>query len=272
MRRALSTIVICAVLLGCKIRKRQPESEPETKDTSMSTSSTPSSLTPEQLAELRAEVIARSTLFDRPELTPTDPAIVDPCITGALPEGRFPATPKEREDLLWSAKTCLTNWLSYKPDGLAYFTKRIEERYANPVITRDGDLVRIDAGVVAGTPGLWKAKLQIMKSPHLEQGELIATEVVRLVKLGIAKHADAKAYQVEVDIPATWSKNAWTYRYDRAEDRIRMYADNWPSKYYVSETLGGSLDKLTSMYHTRLTEQPMDQAPIRSAQLPQDKR
>ena len=118
----------------------------------MTTPTTPATtLTPAQLAELRTAVIAGSTLLDHPELTPTDPAIVDRFVVENLEEGKFPATPKEREDYLWRATTGLTNWLRHKEDGLAYITQRVAERYAQPVITRDGEVVRIDAGVVAGT-------------------------------------------------------------------------------------------------------------------------
>lgn len=275
MRRSLSTIAICALVFGCKISKRKPEGEgePQTKDTAMTTPSLPATtLTPEQLADLRAYVIAGSTLLGRPELTPTDPAVVDRCVIENLEEGKYPTTPKEREDYLWRAKTCLTNWLSYKEDGLAYLTKRIEERYAHPVITRDGDLVRIDAGVVPGKVGMFKAKLQIMKSPLIEQGELIGSEVTRLLTLGITQHPDARTYQVEVDIPATWTKGPWTYIYDRTEDAIRMYSADWADKYYVTGKLGGKPDSVTSLYHTSLTQQPLDRQPIRSTELPKNPR
>ncbi len=271
MRRALSTIAICAMVFGCKVSKHKYEEEPPTKDPVMTTTAPfPSTtLTPEQLAELRAAVIAASTLLHRPELTPTDPAVVDRFVIENLEGGAFPATPKEREDYLWRATTGLTNWLSYKPEGLAYLTKRIEQRYANSVITRDGELVRIDAGVVPGKVGVWRAMLQIMTSPHIESGELIGSEVVRLLGLGLTQHPDAKTYQLEVDIPAHGKKPDWTYVYDRADDTIRMYTDNWSDKSYVTGKLGGKLDSVTSMDHTGLTRQPPGRRPIRSAELPQ---
>ncbi len=275
MRRSLSSIAICALAFGCKISKHKPEGEgePQTKDTAMTTPSLPgTTLTPEQLADLRAYVIAGSTLLGRPELTPTDPAVVDRCVIESLVDGRYPAIGKERDDFVYNASSCLISWLSYKEDGLAYLSKRIEERYAHPVIARDGDLVRIDAGVVPGKVGLHKAMLQILRSPLIEQGELIASEVGRLLSLGMTQHPGARTYQVEVDIPATWKKPAWTYRFDRAEDTIRIYTDNWTDKFYVTGKLAGKPDSVTSLYHTSLTEQPLDQRPIRSTEVPKKPR
>lgn len=269
MTRALSTIVICAVVLGCEVRKRKTEEDPAVTPTPTTPAST---LTAEQLNELRAAVIAKSTLLDHPELTPTDPAVVDRFVIENLEDGKFPASPKEREDFLWRATTGLTNWLSYKDEGLEYLSKRIEQRYAKPVITRDGELVRIDAGVVPGKVGVWKAQLQIMRSPLIETGELIAPEVVRLLTLAMAQHPDAKTYQLEVDIPATWKKPAWTYLYDRTEDVIRMYADDWPDKYYVTGKLGGKLHSVTTLFHTSLTQHPLGTRPIRSTELSKNPR
>ncbi|MDB4963571.1 MAG: hypothetical protein JWP01_3570 [Myxococcales bacterium] len=260
-------IVICTSVLGCTIRKRQPEAEPvaaEPKDAAPPAHS----LSPEQLAGLRAEVIAGSTVLGRAELTPTDPAIVDPCITKSLVDGAFPATPKQRTDLMWHATTCLTGWLSYKEDGLAYLNQRIADRYANPVITRDGDLVRIDAGVVPGKVSVFRARLQVMTSPLIEQGELIGTEVAKLLELGMKRHPDARTYQLEVDIPATWSKGTWTHVFDRTADRVRVYSGDWSTKYYETERLGGDLGKLSSLHHTNLTEHPLDgwvHVPVRGA-------
>lgn len=273
MRRALSTIAICAMAFGCKVSKHKYEEEPPTKDPVMTTPSIPATtLTPAQLTELRTAVIAGSTLLERPELTPTDPAVVDRFVIENLEESAFPATPKAREEYIWRATTGLTNWLSYKPEGLEYLGKRIEERYAHPVITRDGDLVRIDAGVVPGKVGVFKAKLQIMKSPLIDTGELVAPEVVRLLGLGLAQHPDARTYQLDIDIPATWKKPGWTYLYDRAEDTLRMYSDNWPDVFYVTGTLGGNLASVTSLFHTNLTKQPLDRRPVRSTEVAQKTR
>src|SRR6476661_8664563 len=98
MRRSLSTIAICALVFGCKISKRNPEGEPETKDTAMTTPKLPATtLTPEQLTDLRGALIAASTLLDRPELTPTDPAVIDRCVIESLVDGKYPAAGKERD-------------------------------------------------------------------------------------------------------------------------------------------------------------------------------
>ena len=258
MRRALSTIAICAMLVGCKVTKHKDEEDPPTKEPAMTT--TPSipatTLTPEQLTELRAAVIANSTLFERPELTPTDPEVVDRFVIEALYEGKYPASPSDRDYYLNQGRTRLTNWLSYDPEGLAYLTKRVEERYAKPVIKREGDLVTIDAGVVPGQISVWKARLQVMKSPLIDRGQLVTPEVVRLLGLGMTQHPDATSYRLEVDIPASGAKPRWIYVYDRGQDVISLYSDNWVNAHYVSGPLGGNLASVTSLYHTSLTQQP----------------
>ncbi len=242
---------------GCKVTKHNYEDAAPTKEPAMTTTPTlpATTLTPEQISELRAAVIAGSTQFDRPELTPTDPAIVDRFVIENLEEGKFPATPKEREQYLWRATTGLTNWLRHKDDGIAYITQRVAERYARPVITREGDLVRIDAGVVAGQIGMWRSMLQVMSSPHIESGQLIGSEVARLLGLGIAQHPDARTYRLQVDIPAHGKKSAWAYVYDRDKDTIRVTTPNWPDRSYVTGKLGGKLDSIGSMHHTELTRE-----------------
>ncbi len=258
MRRAFSTIAICAVVLGCKVTKHKYEEDPPTKEPAMTT--TPplpaTTLTPAQLTELRAAVIENSTLFERPELTPTDPAVVDRFVIEALDEGKYPAKPSERDYFMQQGRTRLTNWLSFDPEGLAYLTKRVEERYAHPVITREGDAVTIDAGVVPGKISVWKARLQVMKSPLIDRGELVTAEVVRLLGLGMTQHPDARTYRLEVHIPASGAKPLWIYVYDRGQDVIRLYSDNWINAHYVTGPLGGKLDSVTSTYHTSLSQQP----------------
>ena len=263
MRRWLASIVL--VIGGCKLEPRRTEDA-----ATMPSSTAPpdlSALSPAQRDELRAAVIAGATLMERPELTPTDPAIVDRSIAANLPDGRFPATDKERAYFLRHATTHLKNWLSTDRAGLAVFQQRIAERYANPVITRDGDRVRVDAGVVAGRPGTHRARFQIMDSPLLKYGQLLPTEVARFLKLGMARYPDARTYQLDVDIPATWSQGKWTYVYDRGEDRIRLYSWDWTDKMYVSEKLGGDPGSEAYVGASSLREQPLDQLPIRAPEV-----
>lgn len=256
MRRALSTIAICTLVLGCEIRKRKPEDAPSAKNPATTAPSIPATtLSPEQVSELRAAVIAGSTLLEHPELTPTDPAIVDRFVVGALSEGKYPVTASERDYYLSQAQTRLKNWLRFEPEGLAYLSKRVEERYAHPVITRNGALVKIDAGVVPGKLSVWRARLQVMESPLLDRGELVTAEVVRFLRLAMTQHPDAWTYELEIYIPASRSQPRWFYVYDRGQDVIRVTSRNWWNEYYVTGKLGGKLDSVTSLYHNSLIQQ-----------------
>jgi len=259
--RIAHRLLVCALLLGCEVRKRQPPEE-----TSGTSSPEPvSKLTPADLSALRVEVIAQVVLFERPELTPTEPEIVDSHIVRAIDGGALPSEAKDRERVVWHASSALERWLLEDKDGIALLSKRIDDRYKSAEITRDGSLVRIDAGLVAGKPGTFRGSSTI-DSPHVESGEWIASQVVTYLTLGMAAHADAQSYQAEVYIPARWSKGALTYVYDRADDRITVYSSDW-SEAYATAKLDGKLANARELHHTKLTRQPIGKLPVRSREL-----
>ena len=78
--------------------------------------------TPEELAALRAEVIAQvAPPAGRPEYAETDPAFVDPFVRAAVDAragGGVPASGRTRADVVYSASSGLQAALA-TPEGLA---------------------------------------------------------------------------------------------------------------------------------------------------------
>lgn len=261
MRCALAAVLVIG-LFGCK--KREPSATTETKDAAMADSSA-------DVAALRDEVLAKVQVFEGyPEYTPRDPALLakllDPSIESAL---RAQGTaPKYRAAMIEHAATGYYNKLLNDEVGIAAVEKMLTERYNKPVITRDGDVVRIDLGIIAGKPGRFRGGVSIT-SPFTEAGGhgLVTSEVVRNLELGMRAHPDAQTYQVEVDIPGRWQSDpGFTYVYDRREDRLRLYMPD-KNKFYRSEILGGNLKAVKPGGWSVMEEQPLDRRPVRSKDL-----
>jgi|GEM_PF-6776445 len=260
MQRLLSTVLISTALLGCKIKKHEPDgdkSAAQHKDVPVTASKTTS---PEAVA-LRDEVLAKVRVWDR-HYAPTDLSLVDPAIEHALYVNGKAAD--KRDTVIQQAADGVYAALTRDAAGLAVLEKLVTERYNAPVITRDGDLVRIDLGVVPGSMMTTRWGLTVT-SKVTENGNesLLASELVRVLKAAIAAQPGAKIYQVDVDMPGRWGKGQFSYVYDTAADRIRVYQHDKPDAVYTTETLGGALDKLTTVLPSKLTKRPLDKLPIR---------
>jgi hypothetical protein len=204
------------------------------------TTSPSSNLSPAERTKLRAEVLASvSPPFGHPEYIVTDPAFVDPCIDDAL------AHQKSHADVVTDARMSVSNKLT-TPDGLARIAALVADRYDHPTITRTGDVVVIDVGVVKATFQSAGGRIITANSPVLDRGEWATPEVVRVLELGIAAHPDAQIYQAPLRIPSLHTDQVWTYAYDRRADQLQVSKDLMNNQAYVSETLGGSLDNLKS--------------------------
>lgn len=269
MRRWLATIAIGTSLAACKVKKHQNEPDKAPPEVDAMSSKTPSA----EVTALRAEVFAKVTVWGRHEYVPEDWSLVDPNIEWALSD--LGPGPKDHAAMVEAAAGGVFTSLTNNPAGLATLEKRLADRYAHPVITRDGDLVRIDLGVIAGPPRYYPRDGLVVSGSPLADDGLIASEVIRNLKAGMAAQPGAATYQVEVDVPfrwpnvvpPDWSKGGYTYVYSVAEDRIRVYQNDKPDRYYVTEVLGGSFDKVKSLSWANLTQKPMDRLPVRSFDL-----
>jgi hypothetical protein len=218
------------------------------------TSATPPAR-PLTVDELRAEVLSQVKPFaDRPEYAVTDPAFIDPCIAAAIQEGG------ERDWVVRSAVMKVGNKLA-QPDGLARIEKLVADRYAHPVITQDGQRVTIDAGVIAGKLHVFRGSMEIDTSPALDRGEWATTEIVRFLKLGIAKYPDATEYDALVTIPATSKRPDWRYAYDRPEGTIRISQKDWRAPVFVTENLGPDLTQIKSLNTSGMKVDPKNRSP-----------
>lgn len=221
---------------------------------------TSTSLSPAELGALRTEVLARVRPFaGRSDYAVTDPDVVDPCITERIHALGLPA-PGERDAFVTNAAVCVENALR-TPEGLARVARRVAERYDHPVITREGDVVTIDAGVVAGKLHVYRGAIEVYDTPRIDVGQWATAEVVRFLQQGIARYPDARTYVAKVEIPHANTAPEWRYSYDREEDRIRVTARSKPDTVYVSETLGGNVAQTRSLLMTALRAEKLEKTP-----------
>jgi len=253
--KRLVVAALLSSLVACEYSKTDPTAKADAGSTAKSTAAPASSVVVPE--DIRAAVIAKTVFFGRPELTPTEPALVDPCIQGYLKDGSH----YKREHVIDGSASCLTR--KFTSEDTAPLEKKITERYENPVIMRDGDLVRVDIGVPAGKPNAPFRGLITVTSPHWDGSEWKPTEAARFFKKAMAAQPDAKTYQLEIDYPARWSKGEFTYVYDRADDRVKVYTADRAEYYYVTEKLGGDFSRVTSLHWSKLARENMDKMPKR---------
>lgn len=248
-------VIAAMTLAGCEVHKRprgqtdeHDQPKHEINPDSMAKPA-PIQISDADRAQLRADVLAAIKPFDgRPEYAINDPAFIDPCIDLALHDigDHAPANPRERKRVIDSASTLAMTYMT-KPDGIARLEALVAKRYANPVITESRGDVTIDAGVVAGSLRYWIGGIQVDHSDLLDpNGEPVTSEVIRLLKLGIARYPQANSYEAIVETPQRSGPKSWSYRYDRRADQIVLEVKDVPVRTYVSEKLGGSVDSLGS--------------------------
>jgi len=207
------------------------------------------------IPKLRADVLAAVQPFaGRADYAITDPAFVDPCITDAV---QRLGDRLGHDAIVQNAANCVSSKLS-QPEGLARLTKLVADRYAHPVIAREGNRVRIDVGVVAAPVAVYRAQLVVDQSPNLDRGEWATAEVVRNLKLAMARYPDASIYQAEVMIPRRSQKPEWKYIYDRGADQVAVQSLDSPRTVYVSEKLGGDPGNARSLHTTTLKAKDAD--------------
>jgi hypothetical protein len=199
--------------------------------------------------DIRGDVLALVQPFaGRADYAVTDPSFVDPVIADTIKQLGERAS---RDQVVQAAATFVSSKLS-QPEGRARLTKLVADRYAHPVITRDGNRVTIDVGVVAAPIGVYRAQLVVDSSPNVDRGEWATAEVVRNLKLAMARFPDASSYEAVVLIPQRSHRPEWRYSYDRDRDQLRVVPPDSPNTVYVSEKLGGDLANLRSAHSSAL--------------------
>jgi hypothetical protein len=200
---------------------------------------------PTKVDDIRADVVnGIKPLADRPELRVTDPAFIDPLIADAIKHGG-----SDRDDVVRSAQGAIRNRLG-EADGLAQIEKLVAAHYAKPDITRAGNVVTVDVGVVAGPikKSLRGGAVYVGDSPNLDNGRWKTTEVAKYLQLGIDKYPDAGEYDVTCLIPApSESRPDWKYAYLPKQGIIRITQKEFRSATYVVKNVGPDFSALTSL-------------------------
>jgi len=205
-------------------------------------------------AKLVAEALPQAKPFqDRKELVLDDPKITEPCLDKALKfvtNGNMPP-PSQRGSVLFFTAACISGE-GQVDGGLTVLEKKIEDHYEHPTITKEGSKVTIDVGIVSGNlQRAAKRGLIVGETPRLVDHQLTKSEVVRFLKMGIAKYPDASVYRLDAEIPSFMSGSSWHYVYDRHVVRV------WdPTARYgvsaVAEVSGGNLDAITTLETSKL--------------------
>lgn len=266
MRFVSVVALACLCVVGCEYSYTPPGSVPAEP----APAPPPAKVAAPEVVALRDDVLASTEVIPgRREYTPKDPAffatIVDPAIEFAMQAQPSAA----RDALVTAAASSVATAFLRETEGVAAVEQLLTERYQHPVVTRDGELVRIDLGYIPGKPSWFRGALHI-ESSHAENGShgLVAPEVIRNLQAGMSAHPDAKTYQVEVEIPGRWrSGDGYTYVYDPTEDRIRLYVQDEGDVYYRTAVLGGSFEGIEQLVWSTMESQPIGRPPVRSADL-----
>lgn len=250
MRRWVGSALLLTCLgvlaAGSEVSKREPGD-----GTSATASATATASAVNIPPRLREDVIAAVKPFGRGDYAPKDPAFLDPCIADAI---TYTATGSEKYDeRVTSAASCVMRKLRSDATGREVLGKIIAARYAAPVITRTGDVVRIDLGQVAGEVKDY-GSLRVV-TELWDAGGLVAPEVVKHLKLGMEKEPGAERYQVEAQNEVPRGRTAvtalHTYVYRRSKKRIEVYTG--ASEYCFTASLPDDLSGVTSLHRTNLT-------------------
>jgi len=252
MRFALVLVLIAAC------GKRQPPDPAELVDAGPPTN--------EQLAELKTEALAKVNPFEGyPEYVLSDPPIVDPCMTKALKAttGDF-LRPSVRRSIVDEAAHCI-EWSAMDPEGMALLEKKIADRYAHPVITLHDTVAKIDMGVVPGRLKKgFKRPLDITESPHLEDYQWTTSEVVRALRLAMAKYPTARTFRADAVLASYVYGGKWHYVYDQTGDVIRVYdpGERLSSGAWITKKLGGNLNHVPSLKRSDLAGELGPKVPL----------
>ncbi|MCE9579062.1 MAG: hypothetical protein K8W52_38420 [Deltaproteobacteria bacterium] len=222
------------------------------------------------MVALREEVLAKIVYWGRPEYTPRVWSVIDPAIASALRwEGR-----DDRAAIVADAADSAYREIASTPDGQKALETLVMGRYTHPVFTRDGDLVRIDLGVIGGSPTYFRGDVWVHSELEVFGNGITSAEVLRNLAIALVTHPGARVYQVEVDVPFRWprplppgwSKGGYTYVYQVAENRLRIYRNDEPTEFRISRRLD-DLRTPDPLDWTELERRPMDRMPERSFDL-----
>lgn len=189
----------------------------------------------------------RHCLDDRIDYCIADPEYIDSAIQTALDkawDGRMPATRGEVEKVVRNAGTYYRKSME-APVGLKRIEALVRERFAAPVITRQGDTANADMGLAPGQVRK-VGRTQSLRVVEVDEAAVRTAVAEQLAALGAA-HPDAAILRVEVGMAGYGSERAWIYRYFTDRKQVALITPGRSgSGAWTTAPLPGGLDDLAA--------------------------
>ncbi|HEY8078611.1 MAG TPA: hypothetical protein VIF62_30985 [Labilithrix sp.] len=243
--------IACFAVTACEYSYKKPG----TGDAAPQATATAPPPKSEDLAAIRADALAQMSdpfrPFGRKEYVVTDPSFVDPCILDILHnsygyDGGIPSDGTLRKSLVAHTEICWREKLG-SDAGFTLIAPLVKDRYEHPVITKNGDKVTIDMGVVPGRVSRFRGTWKIYDSPVVDTyGDWKTPEAVRFFKMAIAKEPSAGRYEALLDNGAG-ADGSRKYLYDRKADLIQLTSFGRGSGVFQSEALHGDVGNVKSL-------------------------
>ena len=177
-----------------------------------------------------------------------DQAVLDRHIQFVLDsqhDGIMPLNPRNHNGVAGFARKDLRRW--QLGEGKDHVADRIRAYYANPDVTREGTVVKVDVGVLPpGTVTSGDESLLVV-SDRVDRGEWSTAEVVRFLDRYREAHPDASAIRLLVQVPdGTEVLREMELRWWISRDEIDVYSEATPNTVWSTGPLSGSLNALRS--------------------------
>jgi hypothetical protein len=260
----LAVLFGCSVATACEYSYKKPGSDDAGPAASAAPAPPPK---PEDMAAVRAEAFTQEIThafwpFYMKEYVPQDASFVDPCILATLKSGypfdggtSIPAGGELRKHLVQFSGICWRDKIASK-EGVAAVEPLVKQRYEHPVITREGNTVSVDMGVVPGSLIRGNHGWSVHDSPVLDgMSNWTTAEGVRVLKMAIAREPTATRYIATIVVGGFTDRRQYTY--DRGRDAIQIDTYEKKTHIYVTESLHGDVGNVKTLDTLKLQSQPL---------------
>jgi hypothetical protein len=175
-------------------------------------------------------------LLKRDEYCIRDRDFVDPIVQRLLNKYYGGTIPREAAKLAELTEFAQTNFATalQTADGLRRLEALIRARFATPKITQSDGGVLIDFGLIPGRLSVGpRGRIGINESPHVFSTQWKSIEVAQALAQHTSPHSSAKFVQLDAQILDT-QHTRWSYRYERATERVLVFSSNMPTGGYVT--------------------------------------
>jgi hypothetical protein len=175
-------------------------------------------------------------LLKRGEYCIRDRDFVDPIVQRLLNKYYGDAIPSDAATLAELTEFAQTEFAIalQTTDGLRRLEALIRARFATPKVTQSDGGVLIDFGLIPGRLSVGpRGRIGVHESPHLQAAQWKSIEVAQALAQHTGTHSGAKFVQLDAQILDT-QQTRWSYRYERATDRVLVFSSNMPTGAYVT--------------------------------------